>query len=64
LIAAIAVVKNQSNKNQLLWLANIVGILDIVNMVTSISLIVWQDIAPFHNKHYIVFYTGVLLLWF
>lgn len=64
LIAAIAVVKNQSNKNQLLWLANIIGILDIVIIVTSISLIVWKDLGAFHNMQYVVFYTGVLLLWF
>lgn len=64
LIAAIAVVKNQTNKNQLLWLANIVGIADIVIIVTSISLIVWKDLGAFHNMQYVVFYTGVLLLWF
>lgn len=64
LIAGIAVVKNQTNKNQLLWLANIVGILDIIIIVTSISLIVWEDVGAFHNMQYVVFYTGVLLLWF
>lgn len=64
LIASIAVVKNQSSKNQLLWLANIVGVLDIFIIVTSISLIVWKDLGAFHNMQYVVFYTGVLLLWF
>jgi hypothetical protein len=64
LVAAIAVVKNQSSKNQLLWFANIVGISDIVIIVTSISLIVWKDLGAFHNMQYVVFYTGVLLLWF
>ena len=64
LIASIAVVKNKSSKNQLLWLANIVGVLDIFIIVTSISLIVWKDLGAFHNMQYVVFYTGVLLLWF
>jgi hypothetical protein len=64
LIAAIAVLKNQTNKNQLLWLANIVGVADIVIIVTSISLVVWNDLGAFHNMQYVVFYTGVLLLWF
>lgn len=64
LIAAIAVVKNQTNKNYFLWLANIVGIADILIIVTSISLIVWEDLGVFHNMQYVVFYTGVLLLWF
>ena len=64
LIAAIAVVKNQGSKNQLLWLANIVGVLDIVIIVSSICFVVWNDLGPFHNMQYVVFYTGVLLLWF
>ncbi|NOU39040.1 MAG: hypothetical protein HOO89_10025 [Ferruginibacter sp.] len=64
LLASIAVVKNKSSKNQLLWLANIVGVLDIVIIVTSISLVVWKDLGAFHNMQYVVFYTGVLLLWF
>lgn len=55
LIAANAVVKKRSNKNQLLWLANIVGILDIIIIVTSISLIVWQNLGPFRNMQYVVF---------
>lgn len=64
LIAAVALVKNQTNTNQLLWLANIIGLLDIVIIVTSISLVVWKDLGAFHNMQYVVFYTGVLLLWF
>lgn len=64
LISTIAVVKNLKTKNILLWLANIIGILDIVIIVTSINFIVWQELGPFHNMQYVVFYTGVLLLWF
>ena len=36
LIAAIAVLKNQQNKKTMLWLANLVGLIDIVIIVTSI----------------------------
>lgn len=64
LIAAIAVLKNSPFQKLLLWLANIVGIADIFIIVTSINLSVWNDIGPFHNMQYVVFYTGVLLLWF
>ncbi len=64
MIAAIAVLKNQSNKKQLLWLANLVGVVDIVVIVSGVSLVVWDKIGPFHNMQYVIFYTGVLLLWF
>lgn len=64
LIAAIAVVQNKRSKNGLLWIANLVGVLDIVIIVTSINFIVWKELGAFHNMQYVVFYTGVLLLWF
>jgi hypothetical protein len=64
LIAAIALLKNSTNTKTLLWLANIVGLLDIVIIVSSINLVVWKDLGPFHNMQTVVFYTGVLLLWF
>ena len=60
----IAVMKNHSNKYLLIRLAKIVDILDIVIIVTSIFIIVWQDLGTFHNIQYVVFYTSVLLLWF
>lgn len=63
LVAAIAILKSAKTKNSLLWLANIVGLLDIVVIVTSISFVVWQYLGPFHNMNYVVFYTGVILLW-
>jgi hypothetical protein len=64
LTAAIAILKKQQNKNTMLWLANLVGLLDIVIIVTSINFVVWEDIGPFHNMQTVVFSTGVLLLWF
>lgn len=63
LIAAIAVLKNQQNMKTLLWLANLVGLIDIVIIVTSINFVVWQSIGPFHNMQTVVFYAGVILLW-
>ena len=63
LIAAIALLKELKNRKQMLWLANIVGLVDIVIIVTSINFLVWEDIGPFHNMQTVVFYTGVVLLW-
>ena len=64
LVAAIAVLENSKIKNSLLWVANLVGLIDIIVLVTSINFIVWNDLGPFHNMQTVVFYTGVLLLWF
>lgn len=64
LIAAFAVSKNDKSKNNLLWMANIVGLLDIVTILTSMCFLVWKDLGAFHNMQYVVFFTAVLLLWF
>ena len=64
LISAIAVLKNTQSARGLLWAANLIGLVDIVIIVTSINLAVWHNIGPFHNMQTVVFYTGVLLLWF
>lgn len=64
LVAAIAVAKNDKSQNKLLWMANIVGLLDIVTILTSMCFLVWKDLGAFHNMQYVVFYTAVLLLWF
>ena len=63
LVAAIAFIKELSFKTQLLWLANIIGILDILIIVTSICFVVWADIGPHHNMNYVVFVGGPILLW-
>jgi len=63
LVAAIAYIKRHSLKNQLLWLANIVGITDIAVIVTSICFVVWSDLGPHHNMQYIVFGGGPIFLW-
>lgn len=64
LAAAFAVAKNDKSKNKLLWAANIIGLLDIVTILTSMCFLVWKDLGAFHNMQYVVFYTAVLLLWF
>ena len=64
LLAAFAVAKNNKSQNKLLWMANIVGLLDIVIILTSMCFLVWKDLGAFHNMQYVVFYAAVLLLWF
>jgi hypothetical protein len=64
LIAAFAVAKNNSSQNKFLWLANIVGLGDIITIATSVCFLVWKDLGAFHNMQYVIFYTAVLLLWF
>ena len=63
LVAAAAFLKDSEFKRQWLWLANIVGLVDILVIVTSICFLVWPELGPHHNMMYIVFITGPLLLW-
>ena len=63
LLAAIAFLKQWKENRALLWLANIVGLTDIVVIVTGICFWVWEDLGPFHNMNYVVFGAGPILLW-
>lgn len=63
LVAAIAYLKDDPRKTSLLWLANLVGLLDIIVIVTSICFFVWNDLGPYHNMNYVVFGAGPVLLW-
>ncbi len=63
LIAATLLVKNSVFKNRALWIANIIGVTDILIIVTSICFWVWNDIGPNHNMQYVVFFGGVFFLW-
>ncbi len=63
LVAAIAFVKKWKERKPLLWLANIVGLADIIVIVTGICFLVWSDLGPFHNMNYVVFGAGPILLW-
>ncbi len=63
LIAAMAYINNDKLKNKLLWLANMIGVTDILVIVISICFIVWDEIGPHHNMHYVVFTAGPVFLW-
>ena len=63
LSAAIALLRNSPSKKLMLWLANLVGISDVLIIATSICFAVWNDLGPFHNMMYIVFYVAPMLLW-
>ncbi len=63
LIAATLYVKNSAFKNKALWIANIVGVTDILIIVTSICFWEWKNIGPNHNMQYVVFFGGVVFLW-
>ena len=63
LLAAIALLNQWSGHRRLLWLANIVGITDIIVIVTGICFWVWDDLGPHHNMNYVVFGAGPMLLW-
>ncbi|RNC86419.1 MAG: hypothetical protein ED556_09010 [Winogradskyella sp.] len=63
LLAAIAFLKNWKDNKTLLWIANIVGLTDIIVIVTGICFLVWSDLGPFHNMNYVVFGAGPILLW-
>ncbi|MEO1054310.1 MAG: hypothetical protein AAFX87_26975 [Bacteroidota bacterium] len=63
LMAAICYAKAYSFKKDVLWLANIVGILDPIIIVTGICFFVWGDMGPHHNMMYVVFYAAPIILW-
>jgi len=63
LVAAILYLKNSEQKYTSLWIANIIGVTDILIIVTSICFWVWKDIGPNHNMQYVVFFGGVIFLW-
>ena len=63
LVAAIAFLNKWKGNRSLLWLANIVGLADIIVIVTGICFWVWEDLGPHHNMNYVVFGAGPMLLW-
>ena len=63
LVAAILFLKKTKSATAMLWTANIIGLLDIFTIVTSICFVVWNDLGPFHNMNYVVFGAGPALLW-
>ncbi len=63
LLAAIAYLKKWEGNRAFLWIANIVGLADILIIVTGICFWVWSDLGPFHNMNYVVFGGGPIFLW-
>ncbi len=63
LLSAIGFSNNWKESRPLLWLANMVGITDILVIVTGICFLAWDDLGPYHNMNYVVFGAGPILLW-
>jgi|GEM_PF-223252 len=63
LVAAIAFLNKWRGNRNLLWMANLVGLTDIIVIVTGICFWVWSDLGPHHNMNYVVFGVGPMLLW-
>ena len=63
LVAAIALLQQWKSSRLLLWSANIVGLADIITIVTGICFWAWEDLGPHHNMNYVVFGAGPILLW-
>jgi len=63
LIAATLYASGSILKTKALWIANAIGVADILIIVSTICFFVWEDIGPYHNMQYVVFFGGVLFLW-
>lgn len=63
LVAAITYIKAYSSRVFLLWLSNIVGLLDVVIIATGICFFVFKDLGPHHNMMLAVFYIAPLIIW-
>lgn len=61
--AAYAIADRSGHRRPLLWTANLVGISDILIIVSSIAFVVWNDLGPLHPMHLVVFGVGPILLW-
>ena len=63
LLSAVAFSKIWKERKPLLWLSNIIGLTDILVIVTGICFLVWDDLGPYHNMNYVVFGAGPIFLW-
>ena len=63
LVAAIALLKSYPSKTFLLWISNIVGLLDVVIIATGICFFVFQELGPHHNMMLAVFYIAPIIIW-
>jgi hypothetical protein len=63
LIAAFSMESN-TDANRRAWFANIFGLVDILIVASTLSLVILQDITPHGNMMYAVFLPAPLWLWF
>jgi hypothetical protein len=55
--------QRSSDNTLLLWVANGVGLADIVVIVSGICFLVWENLGPYHNMNIVVFGVGPILLY-
>lgn len=63
LVAAYSIVSNNNFVKQV-WFANAFGLLDILIVASTLSLLILSDITPHGNMMYAVFLPAPLWLWF
>ncbi len=63
IVAAYSVVTNNNSVKQI-WFANVFGLLDILIVASTLSLVILSDITPHGNMMYAVFLPAPLWLWF
>lgn len=59
--AAILCARGERNRGGI-WFANIFGLLDIVVVALGISFVMLQDIGPYHNVMYAVFFVAPIFI--
>jgi hypothetical protein len=59
--AGLLLAKDGHNRFEL-WFANLFGLLDIVVVALGISFVLLNDITPYHNMMYVVFFAAPLFL--
>lgn len=58
-----AILHASGDKNRgTIWFANLFGLLDIVVVATGIAFVLLQDITPYHNVMYAVFFVAPIFI--
>ncbi len=63
LVAAVSIASN-CNAVRRVWVANMFGLLDILIVASTLSLLILEDITPHGSMMYAVFLPAPLWLWF